>query len=361
MRQIAYSKTRLVSRHQGTLPVLLTCAHDGGDAPAGVPKRTGSPPGCPPFEPDRDLHTRAVTTGIAQSLLDLTGEAPSVVIAEYDREYIDANRSAACAFEPAQPSDAQQFYDEYHNTIRQFVDDIRAENGGLGLLFDIHGTGGIKGTPADLYLGTVNGRTVARLLRADPHAMRRRRSLRGFLEAAGYAVVAEAAQLIGGHTVRTYGSHNPGGLDAIQIEIVLPLRKLPPQREALIEHLAQAIARLVVLWAGAHTLAAFRTIDLVTGDLAPVVAGQLRPDAEAGDCLLRLGGAPRNRGRVEIRRDPGTGVGSRRAGVLVLHGEDGNDHYLWVDNEGRLRIAPSDPGTQSHAGKVVGTQTSGSN
>jgi hypothetical protein len=41
----------------------------------------------------------------------------------------------------------------------------------------------------------------------------------------------------------------------------------------------------------------------------------------------------------------------------VLGGEDGNDHYLWVDNEGRLRIAPSDPGTQSHAGAVVGTQT----
>jgi hypothetical protein len=41
----------------------------------------------------------------------------------------------------------------------------------------------------------------------------------------------------------------------------------------------------------------------------------------------------------------------------VLCGEDGNDHYLWVDNEGRLRIAPSDPGTQSHAGAIVGAQT----
>src|SRR5918994_3329529 len=99
MRQIEYSTTRLVSRHRGTLPVLLTCPHDGDEAPVGVPKRTGSPPGCPPFEPDRDLRTRAVTTGIAQRLLELTGEAPSVVIADYDREYIDANRSEACAFE----------------------------------------------------------------------------------------------------------------------------------------------------------------------------------------------------------------------------------------------------------------------
>jgi hypothetical protein len=40
----------------------------------------------------------------------------------------------------------------------------------------------------------------------------------------------------------------------------------------------------------------------------------------------------------------------------VLCGEDGNDHYLWVDEEGRLRIAPSDPGALGHAGTVVGTQ-----
>ena len=36
-------------------------------------------------------------------------------------------------------------------------------------------------------------------------------------------------------------------------------------------------------------------------------------------------------------------------------GEDGNDHYLWVDNQGRLRISPSDPGEVSQAGTVVGS------
>ena len=360
MRQIQYSETRLVSRHRGTLPVLLTCPHDGVQIPTAVHNRTetGSPIECPPPEFDRDLRTRAVTTGIAQRLLDVTGEAPSVVIAEYDREYIDANRSAKCAFEPSdeQPPEAQQYYDEYHNTIREFIDDIRAENGGLGLLFDIHGTEGIQGNLAHVYLGTVNGCTVKRLMRADPQALQRRRSLRGFLEAAGYDVVAEAPQLIGGHTVRTYGSHNPNGLDAIQIEIIRELRERP-QRDCLIEHLAQAIALLVPLWADSQTLAAFRGIDLVRGELAPVVAAQLRPDADTGDWLLRLGGEPGNRGRLEIRREPDAGARPRRAGVLVLCGEDGNDHYLWVDNEGRLRIAPSDPGTQSHAGRVVGAQT----
>jgi N-formylglutamate amidohydrolase len=364
MRQIEYSRTRLVSRHQGTLPVLLTCPHDGTEVPAGVPRRTrtGSPAGCPVFETNRDLCTREVVTGTAQRLLDLTGEAPSVVIAEYGRRFIDGNRARECAFEPpdAQPTDAQQFYDEYHDTIRRLVDEIRAENGGLGLLFDIHGTAGIAEDPADLYLGTVNGETVARLLRADPQAMRRRRSLHGFLETAGYTVVAETPRLIGGYTVRTYGSGNPDGLDAIQIEIAAPLRKRPPQREALIEHLALAIARLVVLWADTRTLAAFRSIDLVAGELATVVTGQLQRAKESGDCLLRLGGAPQNRGRVEIRPDPGVAdepATPRRAGVLVLCGDDGNDHYLWVDSEGRLRISPSDPGEDSQAGTVVGAPT----
>jgi N-formylglutamate amidohydrolase len=150
MRQIQYSETRLVSRHRGTLPVLLTCPHDGVQIPTAVHNRTetGSPIECPPPEFDRDLRTRAVTTGIAQRLLDVTGEAPSVVIAEYDREYIDANRSAKCAFKPSdeQPPEAQQYYDEYHNTIREFIDDIRAENGGLGLLLTSTAPRESKGT-----------------------------------------------------------------------------------------------------------------------------------------------------------------------------------------------------------------------
>ncbi len=364
MRTIEYSITRLVSRHRGTLPVLLTCPHDGEGTPEGVPERTGSAPNCPPFRTSRDLRTREITTGIAQRLLELTGEAPSVVIAEFSRRFIDANRSAECAFEDP---DAQQYYDEYHNTIRQFIGEIRAENGGPGLLFDLHGTAGIAEDPADLYLGTADGDTIERLRRADPRVLWRHRGLRGFLKDAGYVVspkepgIPETPAVSGGFTVRTYGSSHADGLDAIQIEIDDGLRRGedPTKRDKLIEDLAQAIARLVVLWADAHTLAAFRSIDLFTGDFAAVVAGRLQRDAGAVDRLLRLGGEPQIRGHVEIRRDPGGSCGDatpRRAGVLVLCGEDGNEHYLWVDNEGRLRISPSDPGEYSHAGPIVGTQ-----
>src|SRR5215475_7209304 len=126
------AETNLVSRHQGTLPVILSCPHDGKESPSGVPERTGEglPATCPPFRKVSDLHTREITTGVAQRLLDVFGEAPYVVIAEYDREYIDANRPSGCAYKiPAgnEVPAAQQYYDEYHNTLRNFVNEIRAE------------------------------------------------------------------------------------------------------------------------------------------------------------------------------------------------------------------------------------------
>ena len=42
MRDITYTVRRLVARHQGALPVILTCPHGGDDQPPGVEnKRTG--------------------------------------------------------------------------------------------------------------------------------------------------------------------------------------------------------------------------------------------------------------------------------------------------------------------------------
>jgi N-formylglutamate amidohydrolase len=263
MWTISYSRAKCVSHHQGTLPVILTCPHDGTENP-GVTERTGSASGCPPFTKKRDLHTRQITEGVAQLLLDLSGEAPSVVIAEFHRKFIDANRSPDCAY--GDPK-AKQYYDEYHTTIRNYLSEIRAENGGLGLLFDIHGT---DDEPDTIFLGTGDGSTIARLVQVDSQAMWRRRSLRGFLEAAGYKVSPQTPgvpeTLPGGFTVRTYGSSNSDGLDAIQIEIGSRLRKDGLEREVLTEVLAYATNSLVARYADTHTLAALgRTVELFGG------------------------------------------------------------------------------------------------
>jgi N-formylglutamate amidohydrolase len=358
MWQIDYPVVNLVARHRGTLPVIIGCPHGGEAAPSGVPERSSktTPAGCD-FEKSRDLHTKDIAVGVAQRMLELFGEAPYVVIADFHRKFIDANRSRDCAFETAA---AAPFYDEYHDTLRAFVDEIRAETGGLGLLFDIHGTAGIKADPADIYLGTANGETVSRLRAADPNVLFRRRSLRGFLEAAGHVVsprqpgVPENPALSGGFTVRHYGSSHADGLDAFQLEIAPPLRSNTDQRDALIEVLAHAFGNLANRYADGHTISAMQRVDLLSGGTNVDVTGRLQRFADSRDAGLRVGGAARYRGRVEIRHD---GDASGRAGVLVLYDERGRDHYVWIDTQGKLRVSQSDPGVDSEAGVVVGRQT----
>lgn len=262
MRDITYTVRRLVARHQGTMPAIITCPHGGDEQPPGVgSERTGAglPPDCK-FKTITDRFTRTITRGLAQIMFDIFAEAPYVVFANFDRKYIDANRSAACAFEDL---DAQPFYDEYHNTIREFVDEIRVSNGGLGLLFDIHGTDGVPGDPAKVYLGTLNGDAVSSLLSRDPRAMARKRSLPGLLKE-GYDVSSEIPETFpGDFTLETYGSLNSNGLDAIQIEIESELRTVETTREVFIEDLAHAISSLVSRYADTHTMSAYRSANFL--------------------------------------------------------------------------------------------------
>jgi N-formylglutamate amidohydrolase len=263
MRNIAYTEHLLISRYQGAIPVILTCPHGGDKQPPGVPnRRTGAelPSACR-FETDTDRFTRTITNGAAQVLFDVFGEAPYVVIANFDRAYIDANRSPTCAFEDR---DAQPFYEEYHYTVRHFVDEIRADNDGLGLLFDIHGTAQIDHDPAEVYLGTLNGEAISSLLSRDSRAMSRKRSLPGLLREAGYVVSAKIPETLrGDFTLETYGSSNADGVDAIQIEIESTLRTAVSKREVFMEDLAYAISSLVARYADTLTLAAFRSANFL--------------------------------------------------------------------------------------------------
>ena len=249
---IQYESNLMVSRHAGTLPVLLTSPHGAPASakPPGVSQRTGSTPGCPPNKILGDTFTRQITTAVAQLLLETLGEAPYVVIADYHRKFIDANRAEQCAFNTSEAAAARPFHAEYHQTIRQFIDEIQADNGCRGFLFDIHGTTTIETDPADVYIGTDNGNSVRRLLTHNPLAIFGRRSLRGLLQAAGYVVspagqgIPETAQVDGGFTTQTYGSSHSDGLDAMQFEIAHPIRQSESCREEFIEHLGRAIASL---------------------------------------------------------------------------------------------------------------------
>jgi N-formylglutamate amidohydrolase len=249
----SYENVLLVDRLHGTLPVLLACGHDGAKQPEGVRARSRDrvPASCA-FNPSRDLRVADLTRAVAEQLWGQAGEAPYVAIVQFHRKYIDANRSEECALEPG-PS--QAYYREYHAVLRGFVDEIRAENDGIGLLLDLHGSQRRQDAPADIYVGTENGWTITALrLGTSDDALYRRRGLVGLLQAAGYVVLPggfgerEHPAFTGGYTVESYGSHRADGIDAIQLEVVAELRTDATRRARLATDLANAILSLVPRW-----------------------------------------------------------------------------------------------------------------
>lgn len=255
MQIVSYTETRLVKRHRGTMPIILTCPHDGDEVPPNVPDRTqaATPADCD-FKTGRDRQTAAITEAVAQKILDVTGLSPYVVIARFRRLSIDANRRPACAFtDPA----AATFYDEYHNRIAEYVTQLRSENENRGFLFDIHGTNELPQDPADIYLGTANGRSLVPGFNRANIFMQH--GLRGLLnnswsqrqtgEGALFwyrvsptdATTAETGVVNGGFTVRNYST----SLNCIQIEIANTIRNDAEKRNFLSEDLAFALINSV--------------------------------------------------------------------------------------------------------------------
>jgi hypothetical protein len=147
MPKIKYTIRNFVSTNIGNLPILITCPHNGKVHPNGIPEREGSnlPIECHGnFNKLADSFTQDIAVGIAENIFRLTKKEPYVVIANYHRKYIDANRSKTSVYEVPQ---AKKFYNEYHTKIARFIRKIRVGNkygNGLGFIFDIHGIAGIS-------------------------------------------------------------------------------------------------------------------------------------------------------------------------------------------------------------------------
>jgi N-formylglutamate amidohydrolase len=228
----------------GALPVILTAPHGGLQAVPDCPHR--SPAGSR-FVNRTDARTDRLARGIADELQRLTGKAPYLVIANFHRRYIDANRPAEEAY--AAPGCAAA-YDAYHAAIRSHVDDIRSRFP-QAMLFDIHGQAAYREA---ILRGTRHGTTVQALLaRAGAPALTGPDSVFGRFAMMGYAIVpdndtdpadrVEAPGYSGGHTVNRYGSHRPDGIDAIQLEFGLDLRDA-----ALIDKTARDTAQAIAVF-----------------------------------------------------------------------------------------------------------------
>lgn len=214
----------MVLVRQGTMPIILTAPHGGREAIPGVAPRItqGKPSGGRGYVTVTDTNTDKLALGIAAEIKALTGKEPYLVLAKFERKYIDPNRPPEIGLD--NPT-AQPYYDLYHQTVRRFVDEIRSQYP-AGLLIDVHGQ---KKDPTVVMRGTQNGRTVERLLkRAGVPAVTGPDGIFGQLAANGFAVsptnavppggASEDRGYSGGYTVGTYGSNNANGIDAVQME-----------------------------------------------------------------------------------------------------------------------------------------------
>jgi len=227
------------------LPIILAAPHGGRQPIPGVPVRRGA--GVIQFATGRDNNTDELATAVALKLEATLHARPFLVVARFERKHLDANRPPERAYES---TEAKPYYDAYHGALQEAREQVRTQ-WGRGLILDIHG----QGTNAEaIYRGTGNGKTVAALTqRFGVKALIGSKSIFSQLESRGYEVLPAAKnsyredRYVGGFTIQTYGSHQGGGIDAIQLEIGMQLRARPN-----LERTATDLAEAIVVFAQAY-------------------------------------------------------------------------------------------------------------
>ncbi len=223
--------SELVLVQSGSLPIILTAPHGGREPiPSIQPRNLEGKKDRVTYIAGGDINTDIMVQAMAREIRALTGKDVYMVMARFDRKFIDANRGPTIAYD--NPI-SEPYYEHYHQSIRRFVDEIRGTYP-AGLLIDVHGQNKF---PDHLVRGTWNGRAVRKLTeRAGVAAITGSKGLYGQLEANGFSVFPgndvppsgtnEDAGFNGGHTVTRYGSHNRDGIDAVLLEFgVKHLRK----------------------------------------------------------------------------------------------------------------------------------------
>jgi N-formylglutamate amidohydrolase len=213
---------KLLTVWAGLLPIILSAPHGGREPIPGLSVRRGV--GVAQFTTERDSNTAELAEAVGNAIGKRLGAKPFLIIARFERKYVDANRPDAAAYEsPA----AKPFYEAYHRALQEASERIRQRWSG-GLLLDIHGQGA---EPEIIFRGTDNGKSVSALQQKfGDEALTGAKSILGQLALKGYKVLPNGAadtrerRYTGGYTTRTYGSHRGTLIDAIQLEIGTRLR-----------------------------------------------------------------------------------------------------------------------------------------
>ena len=232
----------------GTLPVVLSAPHGGTEKPADIPDRTSG-------KTNLDSYTRPLSYAVRDAFTRKFGQAPPLVVCLLSRRKVDCNRDIA---EAAQGNPiAEKVWHEFQDAI------IAAEKSALrkndhGLYFDIHAQGNpgarvelgyamtseeLNWTDAQLNAPDVAKRSTVRLLdEASPttfaELMRGPISFGAMLQRRGIAATPSPQLPVkpgipyfnGGYNVRTHGSADGKGLDGIQLETPITVRRTEEQR-----------------------------------------------------------------------------------------------------------------------------------
>lgn len=190
----------------------------------GVPERKGE--GVKRFVRTKDMWTDQLTVNLADAIEKKTGKRPYVVVANFHRKFIDANRSADLAYESPE---AKPVYDSYHRAIASVRREVLLR-WGQGMLFDVHGQ---AAEAKAIFRGTQNGQTTSHLVgKFGQEALSGEKSVFGLFAKESIDVIPDLGpghretRYTGGYTVRTYGSSSGGAMDAIQLEFGRELRLL---------------------------------------------------------------------------------------------------------------------------------------
>jgi len=240
---------RLLTVWAGMLPIILSAPHGGRESIPGVPVRRGI--GVPQFTTERDNNTAELAEAIGRALGDRLDAKPFLIVARFERKYVDANRPHAAAYESVA---AKPYYEAYHRALEDASERVRQRWMG-GMLLDIHGQGAEADT---IFRGTDNGRSVSALQQKfGNEALTGPKSIVGQLALKGYKVIpngvgeAREQRYTGGYTTRTYGSHRGTQINAIQLEIGTNLRA-----RAKLDRTAIDLADSIAVFARQYILAA---------------------------------------------------------------------------------------------------------
>jgi N-formylglutamate amidohydrolase len=208
-----------VTVRKGTLPIIVSAPHGGRKKIPDVPERKGI--GIANFATILDGNTAELTDRFVTELEKRLDGKPWVVIARFERKYLDVNRSRAESYES---ENAKPYYDAYHGPLEAACKAVK-EKFGCGILLDIHGQAEYSDA---ICRGTQNGKTVTLLKeRSGWQSITGKKSILGVLQRSGYKTLPscdadsntkEIAKFAGSYMVGNYGSHTGYAIDAIQLE-----------------------------------------------------------------------------------------------------------------------------------------------